>query len=540
MVSFFLFQSFFRVEEKKSFANLLTKTEIKDTFTELLEGSSNDALRGNSPIVKAREMLESLIGLLDTLEIDFQEVALGELLNSFSFRQDSFTYSRFELLGNSGSNVARAEFESKIEELEKQIRLHEETNEDLERQLQTERIGREEELVQLYQRNSELLAAMDNDEMVLKENQTIILDLQHEVSRNELEKSNWEKERSILERERKETRRALEEEFAGKAQVENALRESKLRIEELQIQLSLAETSTGELTRQLIESDNQHSALQSDHSELQREFLGFKSTLGSLEDQLRNTELAHRATSNLVSEKDRILRDLRSESELEKAILEKEVSELKELQSNKDSDAKNASARNSTLEGIADGLREQVARWEKLLITNKGELELVKKDLEVAQKEVEVIKEEKGKEVAKIEGIARTAIKLVGDLRDENNKITAVLLAPIISKSGSSSDNPAEQTGINVANSSLDLISTSPENPISTSTTIELDYSTGDLEQLLEDVKNYDRDALTFAVKAKVESLTIITKKWSKEAKNYRERASKATNAASEKIAFRK
>lgn len=517
---------------------------MKATFEELLHGVSSN-LSGNSPIINAIEMLKELMGVIDNLDLDFKEVALGK--SCFLFYPFFFP-SKAEFLtslGQAPSDVTRARFDERVAILEDQLRLNEESNLDLERQLQTERSTREEELAQLYLRNSELSAAMDNDQETLKEVKRSLVDLENELGRIKIEKTNWEKERSVWERERKETKRALEVEFARRNEVEAELIESNLKVDEVVLKLNAAEVGTEEFSRQLDESENRHEALQSDHSNLLLELQVSESTIINLEDRLKNVEATSRSLNGQVMEKDRILRDLRNESELEKAVLEKEVADLHQAHNGKDSDVRNASARNSTLEEIAEGLREQVTRWEKVSAKTSGELELVKKDLEVAQSELRSGKESNGEELIRTEAIARKALKLAGDLRDENNKITAVLMTPTTSKSGSSSDNQNDQV-VDANPSSFSLVSTSPETPIvapaSTSNPVvtEIDYTNGNLEELLVEVQNYDRESLTAAVRSKVESLTVITKKWSKEAKLYRERARVATSAASEKIAFRK
>lgn len=51
-----------------------TLLEMKKTFTDLL----TDASTADSPIVKAKVMLEGLLSILDTLELDFKEVALSK------------------------------------------------------------------------------------------------------------------------------------------------------------------------------------------------------------------------------------------------------------------------------------------------------------------------------------------------------------------------------------------------------------------------------------------------------------------------------
>lgn len=407
----------------------------------------------------------------------------------------------------------------------------EEAKEIIERQLQEERSGREEELAQLNQLNGELAAARTSDEEVLLELRDQIIGLKRGHSLGELERNKWEKERMEWDEERGAARAAFIEVERRANATEDDLRESRTRADDLDRQLGSARAGSDELSRQLDEVESRHTNLSSDHTNLQRNLELAQTTIEALESRIRAAEVDQRSLTTAVADRDRLLRDQRGEAELDRAVLEKEANDLRAALGAEEEKIRIGAARGSTLEEIAGGLREQIARWEDVAATRKSELGSAKEEVELARREREEGIVGVQRELVLATRTARAALKIAGDLRDENNKITAVLSTPLPSKSDSSTDNVDKAASANVASTSpQDLSPTSPS----------LDYAQGDLEELLAEVQKYDRDTLTEAVKAKVESLTSVVKKWSKEAKTYRERAHRAAAGASDKIAFRK
>lgn len=298
---------------------------------------------------------------------------------------------------------------------------------------------------------------------------------------------------------------------------------------ELDAQLESSRAAADELSRQLVELEGEHATLKSEHGTGQWDLSRARTTVQQLEERVRVGETSIRELGVTVADKERLLRDQRGEAELDRAVLENELADLRRIVDDKAADVVAADERVSTLEDVAKGLREQIARWELISVAKESEVGLAKGEAEEARREREVGIVAVQRELVVATRTARAALKFAGELRDDNNKITAVLSAPTPAKSDSSSDNVDKPA----------LASTSPQD-VGLVEPPEVDYALGDLEDLLDAVQRYDHDALTEAVKTKIEGLTSMSKKWSKEAKAYRERAHRAASGASDKIAFRK
>ena len=148
---------------------------------------------------------------------------------------------------------------------------------------------------------------------------------------------------------------------------------------------------------------------------------------------------------------------------MDRAVLEKEANDLRAALGAEEEKIRIGAARGSTLEEIAGGLREQIARWEDVAATRKSELGSAKEEVELARREREEGIVGVQRELVLATRTARAALKIAGDLRDENNKITAVLSTPLPSKSDSSTDNVDKAASANVASTSpQDLSPTSP------------------------------------------------------------------------------
>lgn len=426
--------------------------------------------------------------------------------------------------------------DSALRELEQQIRTHEDANEDLSRQLQAERSGREEEIAQLNQQNGELSAARDVDLKEMYELKKQVLAEERQAATLRLEKEAWEQERSVWEKERLESKASLAEESSRSSKAMEELQAAKENTEGLERELSMTRVASEALSKQLDEAGSRHTKLESEHTNLQGDFSGLTATIETLVAAAGIAQVERNDLNVAVAEKDRLLRDQRCESELDRAVLEQEVADLTKVVEEKNAEITVDLAKRTSVEESAENLKEEVGRLQKASAIASGESELVTRNLEVAKRELQDILEEKKKadaETEKSTAIARRALKLAENFREENNKITAALSASTPIKTDSSSDNP-------VAAKQEDRSSTH-ESDAGFATPLEsLDFDVADLEELLAEVEKYDSEALTDALKAKVDSLEHKTKKWSKEAKAYRERAHRATASAGEKIAFKK
>lgn len=400
-----------------------------------------------------------------------------------------------------------------VKEWETKLHALEETKEGLERELQAERSGREEELAQLNQQNGELTAAHRTDEEQ-------IVELGAELAKLRREKIEWEQERA---------RRIKEAEQASKR-----MQDEMKRYEELERDLVVARQGSQSLTTKLADVELQHAALRTDAESTRKDLTTARTKIVELEEALKVVEARNRDSALAIADKDRQLRDQRSEADVDRAVLEKETTDLRTTIRKRDVELGESIARITTLESIADGLREQIARWERMAELRNEEVGVAKEEVEKAKQERELGIVGVQRELVQSVALARRAVKLAGQLRDENLKVVALLAAtPAISKSDSSSDNVDKEKTPTPA-------PVEPTDDAATAAPTPPDYDAGDLEELLAEVEKFSVDTLTDAVKVKVDSLTNVTRKWIKESKAYRERAHRATASASDKIAFRK
>lgn len=447
-----------------------------------------------------------------------------------------FIASLVEELTSQTGTVSIATDEGALKELEQQVRIHEDANEDLSRQLQAERSGREEEIAQLNQQNGEISAARDVVIDSMRELKRHVIEEERAVAELTLEKEAWALERKVWEKERLESKASLVEQSILSRTTLEELQAAKENVEGLERQLNQTRAASEGLSKQLEEAGSRHTKLESEHRNLQGAHSGLSATIATLAAAAEVAQAERNDLYVAIAEKDRLLRDQRCESELERAVLEQEVADLTKAVEEKNAEIAVALGTRTSVEESVENLKEELGRLQKASATASGELEIVRRNLEATKAELQQMSAERKK--ADVEGekstaIARRALKLAENFREENNKITAALSASTPMKTDSSSDNPVVEKPED--RSSIHESDTGFATPLES-----LDFDIGDLEELLAEVEKYDPEALTSALKAKVDGLENKTKKWSKEAKAYRERAHRATSSAGEKIAFKK
>lgn len=376
---------------------------------------------------------------------------------------------------------------AQIQEYESRLHALEELNEQLTRDLQAERTGKEEELAQLNHEKSELAAARLAREKELAKAQDELTNTRAEAERKEL------------------------------VAQEDARRSADIARKAEQV-----------VAKRLAEVEERHSSLQAEHVTRSGELAQARTLVQELEAAIKNVESSQRDLNLVVAEKERLLRDQRGEAELDRAVLERELEDLRATIQRKDQEVEAGVVRVTTLEEVVGGLRAQVARWETATAEKESEVGAAKEEIERVRQEKEVGIVEVKRELIKAEKVARQALKAAGELKDENGKIIALLAATPTPSKGESSTENAEVADV-VPLPADEAASVPP-----------LDFDGADLEELLAEIQKYSADPLADAVKSKVESLTQTTKKWIKEAKSYRERAHRSAGTASDKIAFRK
>ncbi|GAA5823115.1 hypothetical protein JCM3770_005256, partial [Rhodotorula araucariae] len=452
-----------------------TLDTLQQSFQELDDALGDTAKPGN-PLRRARALLQTLAAAIDDLNVDFAHLAP----NAPPPRAPSIDPAR-------------------LAEIEAQVRALEDGNEALERQLQAERSAHEEEVTQLEAR----------------------------VSAAESAAARAHEARDALERERDDAESARADAAAALVGAEERLADEADRRDAAEREAGTARAAEAELKKQWGALDLSHTRIQGELGTARVELERVRAALAEQNVEADVAREAQKALALVVAEKDKLLRDQRSEAELDRAVLEKEAEELRTRLAARDKDVERAQARNRTMQDIVDGLREQVARWEKVAQAKAEDVDAVKREVANARREKEKGIVDVQKELIRVTTLARDAVTLAGRMRDENNNIARILNTPPPSKGeGSASElDKAVQVPTPVPQSAPDV---SPVN-----------YAEGDLDELLRELKAYTHDSLTDAVKTKVDSLTSVTKKWVKEAKAYRERAHRAASGANDKIAFR-
>jgi len=309
----------------------------------------------------------------------------------------------------------------------------------------------------------------------------------------------------------------LEKERTEREKVEGELRQEMERVSrDLQEEKQLREEVEGDLVDARSELERIEKMVEEKEANL-AEAVG------------QNQQLGERLT-----EKEKEVRELKSEAELDRAVLEKELEEVRKQIEVKEKDLERHQGRHRTLEEIAEGLREQIGRWESVVQSREEDIELAKRELEDSRRD-----KEKGivgvqKELVQAQRQARSAVIIAAKLRDENDSITRALNTPPPPKPDS-----FNTTGLDKVAQPSTTVSPPPPPAPPAPTVPSLDYASCDIDELLRELEQVSHAPLTEAIRNKMDGMTTLTKKWVKEAKAYRERAHRATSGANDKIAFR-
>ncbi|GAA5959935.1 hypothetical protein JCM3765_000650 [Sporobolomyces pararoseus] len=451
-----------------------TLDQLRITFDELVKdltetnmntisnSSSSSPELSQHPLVNGRNLLQELIQQIEQLSKDFEKLSHTES-NPITIREEEEQEST-----NS---------KTRIKALEVQLRQLEESNEQLSRQLQSERSSHEETVSQLESKCLSIEGVQKRERQKLEE-----------IEREKLE---VEKKVEGLEKEKERARRDREEEKERRVEKEKELDETRRKVERLERTLREKIDVLDKTTRDI----------------------------QKLKDRLR--------------EREKELGALKSEADLDRAVLEKELEEVRKLLEGKEQDVEHHEGRNRTLEQIAEGLREQIARWETHAQTKEKDFDSIKKELEETRQDKERGIVDIQKELIQAQRQARTAVIIAAKLRDENDNITRALNTPPPPKTTDPSTSTTAATELDKATQSL------PPTEPPQSSIPPLDYASCEIDELLQELEQVNHVPLTEAIRNKMDGMTTLTKKWVKEAKAYRERAHRAANGANDKIAFR-
>ena len=454
---------------------------LQQSFQSLDDALGDNAKPGH-PLRKALVLLKTLASAIDELNADFAHLSL-----------------------DAPPPRPPAVDPARLIELEAHVHQLEEGKEALERQLQAERSAREEEVAQLESR----------------------------VSAAESATSQLDSARTQLERERDDAEVARADAAAALVTAEERLADEADRRDAAEREAASARAAEQELKKQWSALDLSHARVQGELGTARVELERVQAELGEQGAAARAAREAQRELVLVVAQKDKLLRDQRSEADLDRAVLEKEADELRKRLAARDKDVELAQGRTRTVEDVVEGLREQVARWEKVALAKEEDVDAVKREIDDARRDKEKGIVDIQKELVRMTRLAREAVTVAGKMRDENNNIAQILNMPPPSKGDASAAELDKAVQAPSSSSSQKQDDLAPSPP-------PLDYASGDLDELVGELRAYNHDSLTDAVKNKVDSLTSVTKKWVKEAKGYRERAHRAASGANDKIAFRK
>ncbi|GAA6002527.1 hypothetical protein JCM10207_001163 [Rhodosporidiobolus poonsookiae] len=458
-----------------------TLDELGSALEELgREMGDAEAELEDGPVRKAKALLEGLRANVEELQRDFDQISLDPPPP----RPPSIDPAR-------------------LAELEAQVRQLEETNDTLSRQLQTERSTREEEVAQLESR----------------------------CSAAEGRASTLSTRADSLEQDKLDLERARRDASARAEGAQRHLSDEVDRREAVERDLAAARAAEAELKKQWMALDLSHTRLQGEIGTVRLEMERVRAVAGEKDAELGKAVEKEREMAVAMAEKERELRDQRTEAELDRAVLEKQADELRKVCVSREKDVELAQGRIRTLEEVGDGLREQIARWEKVAQAKEDDVGKARDEVDEARREKERGIVDVQKELVRMTALARQAVALAGRLRDENVNITDILNTPAPPKG----DAAASELDKAASPSLADL----PPPPPIVPSLPPLDYANGDLADLVAELGKYTHDPLTDAVKNKVDGLTAVVKKWIKEAKMYRERAHRAASGANDKIAFR-
>ncbi|GAA5909918.1 uncharacterized protein JCM6883_003133 [Sporobolomyces salmoneus] len=433
---------------KTTFENLVRELPPEATQPD----SSSQAERQQHPLASAKELLEQLISNVDQLSKDFESLATTADLTRLQPPIDP----------------------NRLESLEAQLRQLEETNEQLSRQLQSERSSHEEVVAKLENRCSGAEGA---------------------EKREKERAERVEKEKRESEMEGRQTRQELEKK-----------------------------------RQELEDEQNRRVGMEKEVENMRSEVTSLREQVEYLEKDLTNAEADAYELRERLEEKEKALGALRSEADLDRTVLEKELGEVRKSLEGKERDIEHHEGRNRTLEEIAEGLREQIARWEMVAQSKEEDVESIKRELEEARRDKEKGIVDVQKDLVKAQKQARSAVIIAAKLRDENDTITRALNSP-----------PPPKPDASTTELDRAVQPPSPAESYRTPAAVvpSLDYASCDIDELLRELEQVSHVPLTEAIRNKMDGMTTLTKKWVKEAKAYRERAHRAASGANDKIAFR-
>jgi chromosome segregation ATPase len=357
-------------------------------------------------------------------------------------------------------------------------------------------------------------------------------------------------------------RRDLEQSHRSEAEAKQEAMEDAERVAELEAQAHELHVELEEAKVARIDASKRIEALLSEGSSAEDELRTAQARIDELTEQLSNAHAeaakARETTAEVEAVKERQIRSYRAEADGDRAILEEKVRALK-----------------AELDAKVQLLQQQTAiasRAEQSRIPDREAIELLRGQLQAADvAHEEIVKEmDRAKEIAdeaeasrreveasrqqllertrgllaKVSQLRKTvrAMPVHSSSRQASSSSTAAVAA---SNNGTSGSAPAgsaaavAQRAIAASTGSLSASDLSESQRQAALDAFEAEAEGANFETTLDALRAFDAVEMYDEVKAKLDSLNVLVRKWQKAWKSANDKVTKANAAARDKIAFR-
>ena len=502
---------------------LTTSAELRRTLGDLVAEADRSGSLAAPPLQVADRLVEALVQELTLLKADFEHLTAGTYdgcLAGFSAEKD-----------NAGDGSSPPSIMGTMEE---QLREHVAARDALQRELQAEKSAREDDLARIETKTAaleRLEAARADDQRGLADTRRELASLQRKYDDVVLQQSQSARERSVLELSRDESTREMANLRHRCDSLEESNRKSQSQVEELLRQLRTSQARIEELTRSNEHLESENAALRSAKADADfdlQQALEHKQTSDS---RLQELETRYKEATFAASEKERTLRDYRGEAEMDKAVLEREMGELREALNTRDTQIESKNSTVRSLEDAIGQLKDQLSQAALKAEASEDRARAIMSTLDTREKDDVEKLHTAQEEAANANMMAKKAILAALKMRDQSDVILQAIATAQASRSrtGSGSEGNEQHR------------SSQPSTPRPATPRLgAAEISKDDFGQLLAKVEAFNLYDLGIKVREHVESLTTLAKRWKSDAKSYRDRAHKAEAAAQDKIAFRK
>ncbi|PWN47629.1 hypothetical protein IE53DRAFT_238653 [Violaceomyces palustris] len=522
-----------------------------------------------SPIPEVRAALEQLSATLDSMENEFVLLVNRNLIGMMEDSDDesaSGSEGRLPRLRN-GKSAAALTSVKEVEDLRKKLEDAKKAHQASERRLteehgsETERLKREiESLKKELQGERDRLDAEGVRYASTKEQlEHIKADYETEQER----RMNMADEVSDLRRQLEESRRGeakLQQEVAEAVELETHYHELQAELEEsrgkesamgekvakqaervieLETNLQAIQLELEEAKAARLDAANRIEALLCEGSSAEKELSAAQNRINELTEQVSSAHAEVKEAKDALVEaeaaKEKQIRTHRAEADGDRAILEEKVRALQDDLEKLALEASESLEKARMAESIRGTDREAVELLRSQLQAADEAHEEIVKEMERARElalEAQISKERSENATQSLLERTRPILSKFYHLRK------AVRAMPAMSSSKNASSNAAGKD-ISARNAAMSLSVVSETERQAALDAFEAEAETADVETTLDALRCLDPDELFDEVKAKLDSLTTLVRKWQKAYKSSNDKTQKALNAAKDKIAFR-